>query len=203
MYEKIANIFFNELKNDDLLKLPENFYEEIREYIHNNEYKDEKELRRIKYYIVEIRKLRIYKALYNSKENLINEEKNILKLIEDIESYMENKGSTTINHNNDSTLEKEDILNNQQQFKSNIQEKKTTQQIPKLINTQRYIDIVRVLTKFPEFTDGKYIYNLNKEDIISLDKRISKILEKHKIVKKITGEYHEDEKKDKEILPLL
>ncbi|HIP17266.1 MAG TPA: DNA replication complex GINS family protein [Methanothermococcus okinawensis] len=203
MYEKIANIFFNELKNDDLLKLPENFYDEIREYINNDEYKDEREIKRIKYYAIEIRKLRIYKALYNSKENLINEEKNILKSIENIEGYGEDGGSTaTINHNNDSILEMGNILNNQQSI-SEIQEKETTQQIPKLINTQRYIDIVRVLTKFPEFTDGKYTYNLNREDIVSLDKRISKILEKHKIVKKIAGDYNEDEKKDKEILPLL
>ena len=76
-------------------------------------------------------------------------------------------------------------------------------EIPKPINTQRYIDIVRVLTNFPEFTDGETVYNLDENDIISLDRRISRILEKYGIVKRIKGEFYEDEKKDKEVLPLL
>ena len=58
---------------------------------------------------------------------------------------------------------------------------------PKHINTQTDIDIVRVNTGFPEFTDGERNYNLNKNDVITLDKKISSILEKHDIVKKISS----------------
>ncbi|HIQ39423.1 MAG TPA: hypothetical protein EYH53_05395 [Methanothermococcus okinawensis] len=184
MYKEIVNTFFNELKNDKLTKLHENFYKDVKRYIENKEYKSEREYRRILYYIKELKKLRLYKAFYGSRENLLEEEREILKVIENIEGI--------------SSLRRE-----VEETKVEVSEDLRSQEIPKPINTQRYIDIVRVLTKFPEFTDGKVVYNLDENDIVSLDRRISKILEKYKIVKKIKGEFYEDEKKDKKVLPLL
>ncbi|HIP84989.1 MAG TPA: hypothetical protein EYH15_05820 [Methanothermococcus okinawensis] len=178
MYDKIVNAFFNELKNDKLIKLPESFYDDVRRYIWNKEYGSEREYRRIPYYIRELRKLRLYKAFYGSRENLLEEEREILEVIERFEDI--------------SPLKREEE-----------EDKVEKSEIPKPINTQRHIDIVRVLTKFPEFTDGDRVYNLDKNDIVSLDRRISKILEKYKIVKRIKGESYENEKKDKEVLPLL
>ena len=172
MYKKVVNTFFNELKNDKLTKLPENFYEDVRRYIEDREYGSEREYRRLLYYLRELRKLRIYKAFYGDRENLLEEEREILRAIEDVEGIP--------------SLREEGRV-----------------EVPKPINTQRPIDIVRVLTNFPEFTDGERVYNLEKNDIISLDRRIAKILEKYKIVKRIKGEFYEDEKEDKEVLPLL
>nr|7YIL_A Chain A, GINS [Methanocaldococcus jannaschii DSM 2661]7YIL_B Chain B, GINS [Methanocaldococcus jannaschii DSM 2661] len=84
MYESLKNYFFEEIKNDKLLKLPDDFYDDIREYIKN--IKDDIELERVKYYFKELRKLRIYKALYldNERENLLPEELNIIHAIENI-----------------------------------------------------------------------------------------------------------------------
>ena len=61
MYELLKNYFFEEIKADKLLKLPDNFYDDVREYIKNID--DEVELERAKYYYRELRKLRIYKAM--------------------------------------------------------------------------------------------------------------------------------------------
>jgi len=182
MYKEVVNTFFNELKNDKLMKLSESFYDDVKRYIENKEYKSEREYRRILYYIRELRKLRLYKAFYGDRENLLEEEKEILKIIESIEGI--------------SSLRRE-------VEETEVEVSEDVSEIPKPINTQRDIDIVRVLTKFPEFTDGEVVYNLDVNDILSLDRRISKILEKYKIVKKIKGEIYEDEKKDKKVLPLL
>ena len=183
MYKEIVNVFFNELKNDKLTKLPENFYENVRKYIEDEKYESEREHRRILYYIKELRKLRLYKAFYGSRENLLEEEKEILKIIEDIEGI--------------SSIQRKEVE------ETKVEVSEDLSKIPKPINTQRYIDIVRVLTNFPEFTDGETVYNLDENDIISLDRRISRILEKYGVVKRIKGEFYEDEKKDKEVLPLL
>ena len=182
MYKDVVNTFFNELKNDKLLKLPESFYEDVRRYIENEEYGSEREYRRILYYIRELRKLRLYKAFYGSRENLLEEEREILEVIESIEGMAK-------------------LRRGAEETKVEVSE--GLSEVPKSINTQRYIDIVRVLTKFPEFTDGEVVYNLNENDIVTLDRRISKILEKYNIVKRIKGESYEDEKEDKKVLPLL
>jgi len=182
MYKEVVNTFFNELKNDKLMKLSESFYDDVKRYIEGKEYESEREYRRILYYIRELRKLRLYKAFYGDRENLLEEEKEILKIIESIEGI--------------SSLRRE-------VEETEVEVSEDVSEIPKPINTQRDIDIVRVLTKFPEFTDGKVVYNLDKNDILSLDSRISKLLEKYRIVKKIKGEFYEDEKKDKKVLPLL
>ena len=183
MYKDIVNAFFNELKNDKLIKLPESFYQDVRRYIDNKEYGSEREYRRILYYIKELRKLRLYKAFYGSRENLLEEEREILEVIEGIEGIFK--------------------LREGEVEETKVEVLEDLSEIPKLINTQRHIDIVRVLTKFPEFTDGEIVYNLDKNDILSLDRRISKVLEKYRIVKRIKGESYEDEKEDKKVLPLL
>ncbi|ABR56283.1 DNA replication complex GINS family protein [Methanococcus aeolicus] len=167
MYNKIKNTFFNELNSDSLLKLSDDFYDDIRSYLNSiaNSENHKMEYKRALNYSSKLRKLRIYKALFeknfpnedmgapsNILQNLTKEEEIILKLIDNIEY---------INSYNDDT--------------------------PKPINTQTDIDIVRVNTGFPEFTDGKRNYNLNKNDVITLDKKISSILEKHDIVKKISS----------------
>ncbi|ENN96731.1 hypothetical protein J422_00806 [Methanocaldococcus villosus KIN24-T80] len=141
MYKELKNYFFNEIRSDTLLKLPEDFYEKVREYIKKLE--DEKEKERAKYYYRELRKLRIYKAMYFDRENLLKEEEEILNKIEFIEEE------------------------------------------PKGIYTIKDIEVVKVNKQFPQFTDGNFIYNLNKEEVITLDKKIATILEKHGIISKL------------------
>ncbi|WP_292460593.1 hypothetical protein [Methanothermococcus sp.] len=198
MYKKIMNTFFNELKNDDLLKLPNNFYDMVKDYIKNQEHDDETELKRIKYYIKQLRKLRLYKAFFGDRNNLLEEEKELLKLIEDIEYYDDFKDNIK---DANYELKEDSNLDKYQEFQ--YIDRKLSHSEPKLINTQNDIDIVRVITRFPKFTDGKSTHILNKNDIITLNKKISRILEKHNIVKKINGVYYEDEKKDKKILSIL
>ncbi len=168
IYNLLKNYFFEEIKSDKLLKLPDNFYEDIRKYI--NEINDEIEIERVKYYFKELRKLRIYKALYLDKcrEYLLPEEDNIIKSIEDIDIEIKIK---------ELKEENEDI------------------DIPKSIYTTNDIDVVKIDKNFPPFTDGTFIYHLNKNDVISLNKKIVNILQKHNIVSKI-GESYEDAKED-------
>ena len=192
MYKKIVNAFFNELKSDNLLKLPNDFYDNVRNYLkQNNENieidEDKKtELERIAYYIKELRKLRLNKAFFGNRDNLIEEEKKLLLLIEDINYHCNFRN----NENNNGALDALDnSLDDYGVFESELNNPSmASYPKPKPINTQNDIDIVRVNTRFPEFTDGKYNYLLNKNDIITLDKKFSKILEKHSIVKKINGE---------------
>jgi DNA replication initiation complex subunit (GINS family) len=192
MYKKIVNAFFNELKSDNLLKLPNDFYDNVRNYLkQNNENieidEDKKtELERIAYYIKELRKLRLNKAFFGNRDNLIEEEKKLLLLIEDINYHYNFRN----NENNNGALDALDnSLDDYGVFESELNNPSmASYPKPKPINTQNDIDIVRVNTRFPEFTDGKYNYLLNKNDIITLDKKFSKILEKHSIVKKINGE---------------
>jgi len=195
MYKKIVDIFFNEIKNDGLLKLSKDFYDNVREYI--NQIQDETELKRVKYYLRELRKLRLYKAFYQKdRENLLEEELNILKLVENIDRVFDvgNAGITGDPSYNDQN----DEIQTDHSYEL---ENTASCQKPKPINTQSDIDIVRVITKFPGFTDGKFNYVLNKNDIISLNKKISKILEKHRVVKKVN--VHENEKENKKVLSLL
>ncbi|WP_048057839.1 hypothetical protein [Methanothermococcus okinawensis] len=226
MYKKIMNTFFNELKSNDLLKLSDDFYKNVKEYLKNLEhdkYNNKTELERIKYYIKELRKLRLYKAFFGNRHNLLEEEKELLKLIEDIEYYDDFKNSMKDKKElllkNSNIIDSYDNYNYNNQNIQNIQDKpqednnKSQKHIcinqepisskPKPINTQNDIDIVRVITRFPEFTDGKFTYVLNKNDIITLNKKFSKILEKHNIIRKINGEYYEDEKEGKKILSIL
>ena len=191
MYKKIVNAFFNELKSDNLLKLPNDFYDNVRNYLKQNNENiemdgDKKtELERIIYYVREIRKLRLHKAFFGNRDNLVDEEKELLLLIEDIEYYNNFGDGITekkVSNRLDNSLNYHDVSN---EFNNSSI---ASPPKPKPINTQNYIDIVRVNTRFPEFTDGKYNYLLNKNDIITLDKKFSKILEKHNIVKKINGE---------------
>ncbi len=169
MYESLKNYFFEEIKNDKLLKLPNNFYDDIREYVKNIE--DEIELERVKYYFKELRKLRIYKALYldNERENLLPEELNIIHAIEN--TAVELKIEET------------------PKFKKPIEI-----ETPKPIYTINDIDVVKVDKNFPTFTDGTFIYNLNKNDVLSLNKKISHILEKHRIISRIGESYENAEK---------
>ena len=97
MYKKIVNAFFNELKSDNLLKLPNDFYDNVRNYLKQNNENNENieidedkktELERITYYVKELRKLRLHKAFFGNRDNLVDEEKELLLLIEDIEYYM-------------------------------------------------------------------------------------------------------------------
>ncbi|MCS3900778.1 hypothetical protein [Methanococcus voltae] len=84
-------------------------------------------------------------------------------------------------------------LNLNPDFQDNVN-KNMNDEIPKVINTERDIHIVRVNHKFPYFTDGNCVYGLNKNDIISLDGRFSKILEKHNIVEQVN--IYENEKEN-------
>ncbi len=199
MYKKIVNTFFNELKNDNLLKLPNDFYDSVRDYLNkynengnNNDINNPNmatELERINYYISELRKLRLYKAFFGNRDNLVDEEQDILLFIEDITYYHNFKNLKNIKDNSESLNTFGNPLNDYNLFESELNNSTMTQDIrPKPINTQNDIDIVRVNTRFPEFTDGKYTYLLNKNDILTLNKKFSKILEKHNIVKKINGE---------------
>ncbi len=199
MYKKIVNTFFNELKNDNLLKLPNDFYDSVRDYLNkynengnNNDINNPNmatELERINYYISELRKLRLYKAFFGNRDNLVDEEQDILLFIEDITYYHNFKNLKNIKDNSESLNTFSNPLNDYNLFESELNNSTMTQDIrPKPINTQNDIDIVRVNTRFPEFTDGKYTYLLNKNDILTLNKKFSKILEKHNIVKKINGE---------------
>ncbi|XRO76764.1 hypothetical protein ACO3VM_08315 [Methanocaldococcus sp. 10A] len=169
LYETLKNYFFEEIKADKLLKLPDNFYDEVREYIKN--IKDEIELERAKYYFKELRKLRIYKALYldNERENLLPEELNIIYAIENV--VVELKIEENVESNEADEIE-----------------------IPKPIYTINDIDVVKVDKNFPPFTDGTFIYNLNKNDVLTLDKKISDILKKHRIVSRIGESYENAEK---------
>ena len=143
-------------------------------------------MERIIYYVREIRKLRLHKAFFGNRDNLVDEEKKLLLLIEDINYYYNfrnNKNSNEALDALDNSLDDYGVFESELNYSSMASYPK-----PKPINTQNDIDIVRVNTRFPEFTDGKYNYLLNKNDIITLDKKFSKILEKHSIVKKINGE---------------
>jgi DNA replication initiation complex subunit (GINS family) len=214
MYKKIVNVFFNELKNDDILNLPDNFYENVREYlghIKNNEnIYSNKEMERIIYYVKELRKLRLNKAFFRKEsniDNLTDEEKKILLLVENITYSTEygdfnntrsntthvnnnsNSSNNTNNQNHELYRMSDNSLDDYGLFDSKLNKPSIEQYVePKPINTQNDIDIVRVNTRFPEFTNGKYTYLLNKNDILTLDEKFSKILEKHNIVKKINGE---------------
>ncbi|WP_232156300.1 hypothetical protein [Methanocaldococcus infernus] len=148
MYEKLVKAFIMEIKEDKLLELENNFYEEVRDYVKTLQ-GEEKE--RALYFYRELRKLRLYKAFYGDRDNLVEEE---VKILESIEKIHE-------------------------------EEKKEE---PKDIYTLNNIELVRVLLNFPSFTDGKRIYNLEKNDILSIDEKIAKILEKHSIVKRFKVE---------------
>ncbi|NPA62042.1 MAG: hypothetical protein GXN95_00615 [Methanococci archaeon] len=165
LYSSLKKYFVEEIKNDKLLKLPENFYDEVREYIITAE---DEEKERIKYYFKELRKLRIYKALYldDERENLLLEELDIITAIENISIDLKIEESSQPNEI----------------------------EIPKSIYTINDIDVVKVDKNFPSFTDGSYIYTLNKNDVLSLDRRIASILEKHRIVSRIGESYENAEK---------
>jgi len=159
MYELLKNYFFEEIRADKLLKLPENFYDDVREYIKN--IVDEVELERAKYYYRELRKLRIYKAMYldTERENLLPEELNIIYAIESIAEL---------------------------KFEESVESEEPIEiEAPKPIYTINDIDVVKVERNFPPFTDGTFIYHLSKNDVLSIDKNIAKILEKHNIISKI------------------
>ncbi len=209
MYKKIVNIFFNELKSDNLLNIPNDFYDNLRIYLNtiynnpSNERISELDLKRVLYYIKELRKLRLYKAFFGDRTNLVDEEKKLLSLIEDITLNPPSHFNLNNNNSDISTYNLMTINNgdNPSNSRNNIKMHKVLgpklddnsvkQYIeyttPKPINTQNNIDIVRVNKRFPEFTDGRYSYTLNKNDIVTLDKKFSKILEKHNIVKKISN----------------
>ncbi|AEF96533.1 hypothetical protein [Methanotorris igneus] len=217
MYEKIKNLFFEEIKSDDLLNLSENFYEDAREYLKNND--DEKEVERAKYYLRELRKLRIYKALYGDRTNLLEEEREILSLIEDIEYKKEEEVPKTedlIEENVEDEVVGEDlgfddtIEESYENFEDGENEEvgedvsrdiENVNAQPKHINIKKDIDVVRVIHNFPAFTDGDYCYMLKKNDVVALNREIATILEKHNIVKKVN--VYENEKKDKKILSIL
>ncbi|ACV24257.1 hypothetical protein [Methanocaldococcus fervens] len=169
MYESLKNYFFEEIKSDKLLKLPDSFYDDVREYIKNIE--DDVELERAKYYFKELRKLRVYKALYldDDRENLLPEELNIIYAIENVVVELK------IEENIESTQPNEI-------------------EAPKPIYTINDIDVVKVDKNFPPFTDGTFIYNLNKNDVLSLNKKISDILKKHRIISEIGESYENAEK---------
>ncbi|WP_456472197.1 hypothetical protein [Methanocaldococcus sp.] len=150
MLNELKKFFIREIKEDKISKLPENFYNDVKEYIKNLE--DEKERERALYFYRELRKIRIYKAIYGDRENLDDEERNILNLIENLE------------------------------FKEKSEEE------PKDIYISKNIQLVRAILNFPSFTDGKFIYSIEKNDILSLDEKIVKILEKHSIVKRFKVE---------------
>ncbi|EHP89688.1 hypothetical protein [Methanotorris formicicus] len=196
MYEKIKKLFFEEIKSDDLLNLPKNFYEDAGEYLKNNS--DEKEVERVKYYLRELRKLRIYKALYGDRTNLLEEERKILDIIEDVE-----KTESLIEENVDNIVEELgfDEVEEGMKIWGNVDGDVGVITQPKHINIKKDIDVVRVNHNFPPFTDGNYCYMLKKNDVVALNREIVTILEKHNIVKKVN--VYEDEKEDKKVLPIL
>jgi len=168
MYEFLKNYFFEEIKSDKLLKLPDNFYDEVRGYIKNID--DEIELERAKYYFKELRKLRIYKAMYldSERENLLPEELNIIYAIESVAEL---------------------------KIEENVESEEPNEiEIPKPIYTINDIDVVKVDKNFPPFTDGTFIYDLNKNDVLSLNRKISDILKKHRIISGIGESYENAEK---------
>jgi DNA replication initiation complex subunit (GINS family) len=196
MYKKIRDAFFNEFLKEGLGELPENFYPDAKKYIETID--DNFKLERTKYYLMELLNIRYYKinCLKESPNNTTKDEKKLLKFIEDILF-----GRLDI----EDIYKKEDI-DKKKKFKNQLNldtghENEGACQKPKPINTESDIDIVRVITKFPCFTDGNLQYILNKNDIISLDRKFSKILEKHNVVKRVN--VHEDEKKDKKVLSIL
>jgi len=67
-------------------------------------------------------------------------------------------------------------------------------EIPKPIYTINDIDVVKVDKNFPPFTDGTFIYDLNKNDVLSLNRKISDILKKHRIISGIGESYENAEK---------
>lgn len=196
MYKKIRDAFFSEFLKDGLSDLPENFYRDSRNYLET--ITDEKiKFERTKYYLKELLNLRYYKVncLKESPNKFTEDEKKLSKFIE--ETFFKNV-------NIDDMLETEDLSKKKSKIQANLdigQENEDCCQKPKHINSENDIDIVRVITKFPCFTDGNLQYILNKNDIISLDRKFSKILEKHNVVKRVN--IHEDEKKDKKVLSIL
>ncbi len=158
MLDKLKNIFYNELKTDTLTKLENDFYCKVREYFKNTE-GIEKE--RILYFYGELRKLRLYKFFLfdNNIDKLTDEEKELVDKITNI---------------------KEDI-----NIEDEISQNKEIIELPKPIYTINNIEIVKVEKNFPSFTiDGENIISLKKEDVLSMDEKIIKILEKHNIVKR-------------------
>ncbi|MBP2143280.1 hypothetical protein J2127_000421 [Methanococcus voltae] len=119
----------------------------------------------------------------NDRSNGSNELSGNLK--ENFEKLSENFGKNE--------LKNDYSLNLDSDFQDNVY-KNIDDEIPKVINTERDIHIVRVNHKFPYFTDGNCVYGLNKNDLISLDGRFSKILEKHNIVEQVT--IYENEKEN-------
>ncbi len=164
LYKKVRNAFYNELKTDELTVIQKDIYDKIRDYL--NTITDKKEKNRLIYYTKELRKLRIYKGFYsNDRNNLTEEELTIIQMVEDINYKGDFKGNNISVSNNKSIT-----LNNYQ---------------PKHINSENNITVVRVVNNFPEFTDGKQTYKLEKNDILTLNEKYYKILEKHNIVKRI------------------
>ncbi|WP_048064127.1 hypothetical protein [Methanococcus maripaludis] len=195
MYKKIRDAFFNEFFKEGLSDLPENFYKDARNYLETIE--DNTKSKRVKYYLSNLLSFRIYKVncLKESPNKFTPDEKRVISFIEE----------TCYGTGNEDYLSKIDEFDKKKdKFSSDLnksEEKSVECQKPKHINTESDIDIVRVITKFPCFTDGNLQYVLHKNDVISLDRKFSKILEKHNIIKRVN--IHEDEKKDKQILPIL
>lgn len=195
MYKKIRDAFFNEFFKEGLNDLPENFYKDARNYLETID--DKTKFERVKYYLNNLLSFRIYKVncLKESPNKFTPDEKRVVAFIEE----------TCCGSGNEDYISKIDESDKKKaKFSANLdklEEKTDKCQIPKHINTESDIDIVRVITKFPCFTDGNLQYVLHKNDVISLDRKFSKILEKHNIIKRVN--IHEDEKKDKQILPIL
>ncbi|MBA2861715.1 hypothetical protein [Methanococcus maripaludis] len=195
MYKKIRDAFFNEFFKDGLSDLPENFYKDARNYLETID--DNAKSKRVKYYLNNLLSFRIYKVncLKESPNKFIQDEKKVINFIEET-CY----GSGTEDYI--PKLDESDKKKDKFSVNLNKPEEQTDKcQKPKHINSESDIDIVRVITKFPCFTDGNLQYVLNKNDVISLDRKFSKILEKHNIIKRVN--IHEDEKKDEQILPIL
>ncbi|WP_423792067.1 hypothetical protein ACPB8Q_04910 [Methanocaldococcus indicus] len=82
------------------------------------------------------------------------------------------------------TEEEKEILN--MIFDLKLETKKEDSCIePQHINIINDIEVVRVLKNFPSFIFNGYICSLNKEDIITLDKKVANILKKHNIIEEI------------------
>uniref|UniRef100_A9A8V3 DNA replication initiation complex subunit (GINS family) n=1 Tax=Methanococcus maripaludis (strain C6 / ATCC BAA-1332) TaxID=444158 RepID=A9A8V3_METM6 len=195
MYKKIRDAFFNEFFKEGLSDLPENFYKDARNYLETID--DNTKSKRVKYYLNNLLSFRIYKVncLKESSNKFVQDEKKVINFIEE----------TCYGSGNEDYIPESDESDKKKVKFSvdlNKSEEKTDKcQIPKHINSESDIDIVRVITKFPCFTDGNLQYILNKNDVISLDRKFSKILEKHNIIKRVN--IHEDEKKDEQVLPIL
>ena len=148
--------------------------------------------------------MRIYKALYGDRANLLEEERKILNLIEDISYEKEICVSEGLVEEGlgFADVVGEDLEDDGVEIGESVDGNIGDLNIqPKHINIKKDIDVVRVIQYFPAFTDGNYCYILKKNDVIALNKEIATILEKHNIVKKVN--IHENEKEDKKVLPIL